>query len=308
MPTTPAQNELDQQALAALETVRLDLFTAEPASITPFDSSKIRWEVKIPTEMDVSVELELDGIPVSASGEFFVTPESTTSYRLMARALSHAKILGTVTAHVDMAACVVLSAEPVNVITDVIKNQINTDPSGIRFRPPLEKTLGSFHYPVPWPPVVAIHDDRMIITLRLTKQVSHFPDPAIDIDASFALDVVPIPTPLPHDFHRLTPTNVEISVDIVFPFYVWFIPGITFPLLLAIAMEEDAARDRAAKMISDVVEALNGWFHQSYVQPPQMDKHDASFYVNPQGKQRFWITFCPAPSPPTTSDPPASSR
>jgi len=45
------------------------------------------------------------------------------------------------------------------------------------------------------------------------------------------------------------------------------------------------------------VQLLNGWFTQSYVQPPRMDRHDAGFYVNPQGDQRFWINFCPAPTP-----------
>jgi hypothetical protein len=78
-------------------------------------------------------------------------------------------------------------------------------------------------------------------------------------------------------------------------------------LPIVISGAEDNGHAKAVKMISDIVERLNDWFHQSYVQPPKMDKHDASFYVNPQGDQRFWINFCPAPIPPTSSDPPTSS-
>lgn len=56
----------------------------------------------------------------------------------------------------------------------------------------------------------------------------------------------------------------------------------------------------ATDMISQIVAALNDWFnYQQDLQPLQAwDKHDAGFYVNPQGDQRFWITFCPASTGP----------
>ena len=310
MPTAPEQNEFDQKAQAALAEVRLDHFTAEPLTIEPFAISTISWKVTVQKEGDVAVELDLDGTPVATTGEFLVAPDSTTSYQLRAKALSHSKILGTVTAHVDLAACIALSAEPVEVITAAIKYQINTDTSGIYFRTLLPSE--------PVVPLVAIQDDRMIIALRLAKKVHNFPDPAINIDASFALDVIPIPrhgpgrflagiTTFQHDFHQLTPAHASINVDVSFPFYVWLIPGAVIALPIVISGAEDNGHAKAVKMISDIVERLNDWFHQSYVQPPKMDKHDASFYVNPQGDQRFWINFCPAPTPPTSSDPPTSS-
>jgi hypothetical protein len=318
--TAPAQNGLDQRAQAALADVRLDFFTAEPLTIKPFATSKISWKVTVPKECDVSVELDLNGTSVATSGEFLVAPESATSYRLRAQALSHSKILGTVTAQVDLTACIALSAEPVEVITAAIKYQINTDTSGIYFRPPRPPTWnGNVYVPGdPIIPIVAVQDDRMIITLRLAKSVRHFPDPAINIDASFALDVIPISrqgrgqflagiTPFQHDFHQLASTAESINVDVSFPIYVWLIPGAMIGLPIVISGAEDTAHAKAAKMISDIVEKLNDWFHQAYVQPPKMDKHDASFYVNPQGDQRFWINFCPGPSSTSSSDPPPSS-
>jgi len=308
VPTASAQNEPDQRAQAALAEVRLDFFRAEPLTIEPFTTSKISWKVTVPKECDVSAEFDLNGTSVSMSGEFLVAPESATSYQLRAQALSHSKILGTVTAQVDLAACIALSAEPVEVITAAIKYQINTDTSGLYFRPLRSPTWnGNVYVPgEPIIPIVAIQDDRMIVTLRLAKRVRHFPDPAINLDASFALDVIPIPrqgrgkflagiTPFRHDFHQLAPAGESINVDVSFPIYVWLIPGAPFVLPIVLSMAEDTARAKAAKMISDIVEKLDDWFHQANVQPPKMDKHDASFYVNPQGDQRFWINFCPVP-------------
>lgn len=288
-----AEHELDQQARAALAKVKLDHFTAEPSTIAPFASSEISWKVAVPAEFEGSVDLDIDGTPVATSGKVLVAPGANRSYRLRARTLNHSKDLGTITAHVDLAACIALSAEPVFGIAAVIKSRINTDTSGLYFRSTSD-------------PVVSIEDDRMLITLRLAQRRNNAPNPSVDIDASFTVDVVPITprgrgglladdTPFHYHFHQLAPANEKIAVDVSFPWYVWLIPGAMIALPIAISGAEENARAKASEMISDIVEALNGWFHQSHVQPPTMDKHDAGFYVNPQGEQRFWINFCPVP-------------
>jgi hypothetical protein len=301
--TPAAQNELDQYAQAALAKVRLGHFAAKPSTIEPFTSSKISWEVAVPDEFDVSVDLDINGTSVATSGEVSVAPTSTTSYRLRARALNHARELGTVTAHVDLGACVALSAEPVEAIAAVITTQIETDTSGLYFRPT------SYPYSV-----ASIKEDRMVITLRLAQELNNAPNPAINIDASFKLDVIPIArqgrggllagiTPFQYQFHQLAPANEEIDADVSFPWYVWLVPGAMIALPIAISNAEEKARAKATKMISNIVHTLNGWFHQSHVQPPKMDKHDAGFYVNPQGERRFWINFCPVPDIITVSEP-----
>jgi hypothetical protein len=290
VPTSPAQNGLDRQARAALAEVRLDSFKAEPSRIEPFGGSKLAWEVTVPEGSDVSIEIDIDGIPIATSGELLVAPASTTSYQLRAQALGISKVLGTVTADVDLSVCIALSAEPVFAITEVIKYQIKASKSGVYFR----SASG---------PIVAIQNDRMIVTLQLAAHVKYFPDPSIDIDASFALDVVPLPRhgptagafPFEYDFHHLVPVDEDISVNISVPWYAWAIPGAIPGLAIALSGYEAKASAQAAEMIGEIVQALDGWFMQSYVQPPKMDKHDAGFYVNPQGDQRFWINFCPAP-------------
>jgi hypothetical protein len=61
---------------------------------------------------------------------------------------------------------------------------------------------------------------------------------------------------------------------------------------------EGKAYASATNMINEIVDGLTSLsgFLWPDVQPPKFDKHDASFYVNPQGSQRFWITFCPVPT------------
>ena len=296
MATRTAENELDRQAQAALAKVKLDHFTAEPSTIEPFTGTKISWEVAVPDEFEVPVDLDIDGTPVATSGTFQVAPESTTSYRLRARALNHSKDLGTVTAHLDSAACIARTAEPTFPITAVIKYRINNPE-------PEDKTNLYFRSD----PIVSIKDDRMFLTLRLAQRRNNQPDPTIDIDASFTLDVIEIPrqgraglladiTAFQYHFHQLAPANEKINVVVSVPWYWWFIPGANLILLFLLSGADDAPRAKTTKMIGEITEALNGWFHGSDVNPPKMDKHDAGFYVNPQGEERFWINFCPAPS------------
>jgi hypothetical protein len=294
--TRAAQNEqqLDRQAQAALAKVKLDHFTAEPSTIEPFTGTKISWEVAVLDESEVPVDLDIDGTPVAPSGTFEVAPKSTTSYRLSARAHNHSKEVGTLIAHLDSTACIAKTDEPTWLIKQVIKGRITTDPAQLYFRSE---------------PIVSIRDDRMFIHLHIAQRLKsnwNLPDPIIDIDASFTLDVIPIPrqggggllgdtTAFQYHFHQLAPANEEVSVAVNVHWWWWLIPGLAFYLIYALSGAADAPRAKATKMIAEITEALNGWFHGSDVNPPKMDKHDAGFYVNPQGEERFWITFCPVP-------------
>ena len=95
--SAPLETELDRQALAALANVKLHHFTAEPSTIGPFASSEISWEVVVPEEYDVTVDINLDGMSVPPTGELSVSPEFTKSYHLRGRAGRYSKVLGTVT-------------------------------------------------------------------------------------------------------------------------------------------------------------------------------------------------------------------
>jgi hypothetical protein len=98
-----------------------------------------------------------------------------------------------------------------------------------------------------------------------------------------------------YDFHQLAPADIEINVDVSVPWYVWLVPGAMLGLPIAISGAKADASRKTNKMINDIVDLLNGWFSQTSVQPPRMDKHDAGFYVSPPGNELFWINFCPVP-------------
>ena len=63
----------------------------------------------MPEEYDVTVDINLDGMSVLPTGDASVSPEFTKSYHLRARAGRYSKAPGTVTVHVDLARCVILS-------------------------------------------------------------------------------------------------------------------------------------------------------------------------------------------------------
>lgn len=309
MPAPPS--ELDQQAQDALDKTKLELLVAEPALIPPFTSSTLRWKVTVPTELDVTVELKLGGAPIPTSGQLTVAPQETQSYQLTAEARRYSRFLGMVTVEVDLRRCIIHSDDSfVFAITQVIRQQIATNTHGLYFPTPpawLPDAGGSL-----LPPPVQIVGDRMVITLRLAVHSNHWyaPDPSVDIDASFALDVGPIPnagpgavlsglTPSVYQRHELVPSNEVVNTNVSFPLWTWAVPGAQLP----IAFGEDDAQGKSKRtgtdMINGIVAALNDWFiYQQDLQPAQAwDKHDAGFYVNPEGDQRFWITFCPAPQP-----------
>jgi hypothetical protein len=144
-----------------------------------------------------------------------------------------------------------------------------------------------------------INEDRLYITLRLGQHVNNFPDPAVNIDASFALDVAPDPghhglgavSPFPR--HRHVATREQIKTEVSFPFWAYAIGFIG--LAIAVDMAEDKAHRQAQSMIDQIVDLLNGWFRVPAVHG--LDKHDAGFYVNPSREQLFWVTFCPPLEP-----------
>lgn len=284
----------------ALSKVTLDVFTAQPSTITAFGGATLTWDVNVPSDVSdvLDIEIHLNGTPVSPSGELLVTPVATTSYSITASTLGVFKTLGTVTVQVDLTACVALSAEPVFAITEVIKYQIEQNNS-LYFHSTSD--------------IVSIQGDRMIVSLHLGYRLKKLPDASVDIDASFALDVVPMPTggqgsTIQYDFHELAPTGQSIQVNISVAWYLWLIPGAIIALPLIISDAEAKTQAQFTDVITEIVKGLNGWFHQSYVQPPTIDKHDAGFYVNPQGDQRFWINFCPVPPGPTRAGPSVSRR
>src|SRR5205814_8600246 len=96
---------------------------------------------------------------------------------------------------------------------------------------------------------------RILMKLRLGKEVNNFPNPDVDIDASFGLAV--------HD-GVLESVGEQVSVDISFPWYAWLAPGAFIALSIAIDMAKDSARKKMHETILGLVQVL-----AFYGTPPQ---------------------------------------
>ena len=232
LPSSDDQDQFDD-VLAILDEVSLKSFTAKPTSIGPFGASVLTWSVTGP----VGFHVKLNSQNVTKTGTQVVHPTSTTTYRLSAHARQASKPLGTVTVTVDRSSCETYDiANPQSAIRAPLRQGI-LQSGDLSFR-------GDSGLAVTFSP------GRISLILRLKKEVNNFPNPDVDIDASFGLAVVN---------GALVPINEQVSVDISFPWYAWLVPGAAIGLPIAIDMAKEGAIKKMRETIQDVV-LLLGFF------------------------------------------------
>lgn len=103
MPPTEAAIE---EALEALRKIRLETFSAEPASVLPGNPVELKWRV---AGLQSPLTLKLNGAPVQASGTQTVIPFRSRGFTLEAAALGSRQVLGNVQVAVDLTGCSVHS-------------------------------------------------------------------------------------------------------------------------------------------------------------------------------------------------------
>ena len=225
------QNQDDDPSVDILSDVVLKSFTANPTSIGPFGASILAWSVTGPNGFHV----ELNRHNVAKVGSQIVQPVSTTTYRLSAHARQASKPLGTVQVVVDRSSCVIYDiGNPRSAMEAPLRQGINQS-EDLRFR-------GDTGI------IITFSPGRIRIRLFLKKDVNNFPDPDVNIDASFGLTVVD---------GALVPIAEQISVEINFPRYVWLIPGAALFLSIAIDMAKEGATKKMHETIADMVQILN---------------------------------------------------
>jgi len=290
-----ADTDSYEKDVETLGEVTLHSFKAEPPTIHPFSSSKLSWDVKAPT----SVTVRLDGADVPKGGERWVSPSATEAYRLSAKAGRLSKDLGVAVVHVDLGQCLMPDSTLIpQLLITTLKDRINANTSGIYFRPvPTQATNGTIMY-VPSTPAVWISPDRLHISLQLAQRVKDFPDPAVDISASFGLQIIHNSVNV-FGANRLAPVDENISVDVSFPWYAWLVPGAQIALPIAIDGIQQKARVATGEMITQIVgnsglsptnaKNLDNFFPT----PPHTEKHGVKLFVDPDGHGVFSVTFCP---------------
>ena len=268
----PQQNQ-NGDPTDILSEVSLVSFTANPPAIGPFGASVLSWRVTGPTS---GFQVELNQQIVVRSGEQVVQPTNTTTYQLTANARGVSELLGSVQVAVDRSSCQINpGANALSTIQGPIYANITGD---LSFRD------GSS-------PVVTFSQGRIRIQLHLSKHIDVFPNPDVDIDASFgltvhdaALQVTAIPDRV------LQATGELISVDISEPEWVWLLPGAPIGLAIALDGGKRDAHKKMHELIQGIVELLNFY----YTPPHGFRRQSVRIDVDNNGAGIIETTECPS--------------
>lgn len=234
------QQNHDDESQAILDDVSLNSFTADPTDIGAFGTSVLSWRVTGPSG---DFHVELNQQRVETSGEQVVQPASITTYRLTAIAGQSSKLLGTVQVAADTSSC------QINAIVNA---------SATVLQPVFANITGDLSFRNGSPPVVTFSPGQIRLQLQLTKQISHFPDPAVDIDASFGLTVHDVgPESIAAPPRVLELTDEQINVDISEPWYAWLIPGAALFLPIALDGGKTDAHNKMHELLQGIIELLN---------------------------------------------------
>lgn len=97
-----ARGKLIERDREILKQVKLISFTADPATIQPFEESRLSWEVEGPKQ---EFTLKLNSLPVTLKGSKMVKRLSTTSYKLTAYGVILSKQLDQLVLKIDDSQC-----------------------------------------------------------------------------------------------------------------------------------------------------------------------------------------------------------
>lgn len=240
MPQLAANGDQDpgDNGADVLGDVSLKFFNAQPAAIGPFGASVLNWAVEGPPGFHV----RLNNRQVAKKGQQVVHPTSTTSFRLSAHAGQASRTLGNVQVSVDRSSCETYDiGNPQSAIRAPVTAQINNS--------------GDLYFRSDPGISVTFSPGRIRLRLTLAKRQNNFPDPSVDIDATFGLTV---------NDGALIPFGEQISVDVSVPFWAWFIPGAFPGLAIALDQGKEDARKQTHEAIQGIAQILS--FHAL---PPQ---------------------------------------
>ena len=274
----PIDDDLDHDdaSIEILNQVQLISFKAEPASIGPFGASVLRWQVEGPP----GFQLKLRGQGVPKTGELVVQPATTTSFSLIATAGRANRSLGSVVVTVDTTGCETFEplVNPKSTIKGALKVGVDNNPE-VYFRID-PSTIGFGKTPQRFEPIVKFSPGRISFSLRLAKHQDWFPDPSVDIDASFGLTVVD---------GELDAIGETVSASLDVPWWAWAIPGAIPGLAIALDMGREHAVESGHTAVRGLVQLIN------FVTVPSKGKRARTVRVDDgnNGAGLIEVTACP---------------
>lgn len=292
MRAVPGDGQEDR-ALEILEEVSLDYFTAEPSAISPFGASSLRWKVTGPS---TGFKVRLEGTDVAKAGSRGVQPAVSHTYRLHAYAGGYSKFLGNATVNVNLGRCTSNeNATVAQLMKYGLQRAIDAD-AKLYFRIVKLRDAQGRDYYAPSEPEIIITPHQIRFLLKLGTEIDNFPNPEIDIDASFGLTVATTDSITVLRDYKVVPINDRVEVSISVPWYAWLIPGA--PIGLGIAL--DMAKDRATKGIRESIPGLvDEAIIDRIAEPAGMEPHSVRILTGGFNNQGIVeVTFCPVERPP----------
>jgi hypothetical protein len=104
-------------------------FAANPTTVTPFGTTTLSWQVQVPTDLNFSVSIFVNGQKVGTSGTLIITVVTQTEVQLGAASPLASVPLKTLSLTLDQTGCQPLAA-PVNLVTGVLQQQLTNRFSG----------------------------------------------------------------------------------------------------------------------------------------------------------------------------------
>lgn len=223
MPPTP---EMLERAAEALSEVSLLSFTATPSTVTPFGGdSVLKWRVKRPTGS--IVRLFLQNASIGTTGSQTVSPNQTTTFRIVARASVLQRVLGSVTVHVDTGACI-SSSIPESAVRQQVRDAMTAQLASIS-----QLSQRS-------PASVEVASNGITVKLRLEIAINNFADPDLNVDFRFTLSV---------SSGQAVVTITSFNTDVSWP---WWVTVVTIGISQIV---EEIIANRIEKEIRPMLQA-----------------------------------------------------
>lgn len=290
-PTPDADGRVTGEDRRSLNDVALEALSVSPKIVRPFEQATISWKARVPA----GVTLRLNGIAVPPSGSRVVQQVRSTDFRLLALTGTDSRDLGSAALDLDSANCVRRGSSVVDeLLVGALTGRIQqSDKLYFRLVPTQTSLFGPVSY-VQSKPVVQIQKDRIHFQLALASRVDYFPDPDVDVVGSFGLAVVDVPdsAAIVHKT-EVVPNDLQVSVDVSFPWYAYLVPGAAIALPIASSMSKDSGEKDLRDGIAEFVRLLLNW----PAPEPGLIKHDVSIYVDAYGVGTVELEFCPVVRP-----------
>lgn len=124
-PAEQLQEEQERGEKRLIRLMKVNSFTAEPQTVTPFGRATLRWDVSVPvsTDPDIQVGVKLGEDIVPAVGSRVVAPVFPTVFLLKGAGEFASRELSRLTVNTDLSRCVIREA-PVDLVAQLATAEI----------------------------------------------------------------------------------------------------------------------------------------------------------------------------------------